>query len=84
MKWINLWIKKLQIISTRNCIQFATTTVILYKSNKHQEVKKKHDFEMSMPSCRMCCTIMIGVPITKSFSSSLTPEILSFCPKSLL
>ena len=71
MKWINLWIKMLQIISTRNCLQFNTTTVTLHKSKKYQGVKeKKHDFEMSMPSCRMCCTIMvhfIGVPIIKSF-----------------
>ena len=78
MKWINLWIKKiLQIISTRNCLQFDATTVILHKSNKHQEAKeKKHDFEMSMPSCRMYNIIMvhfIGVPIIKSWSSSLIP-----------
>ena len=43
------------------------------KSKKYQGVKeKKHDFEMSMPSCRMYCTIMvhfIGVPIIKSCST---------------
>ena len=77
-----------QIISTETCLQFNTTTVILHKSKKYQGVKeKKHDLEMSMPSCRMCCSIMvhfIGVSIIQSCSSSLTPEILHFCPKSLL
>ena len=39
------------------------------KSIKYQGVEQimKHDFEMSLPSCRMCYTIMvhfIGVPIT--------------------
>ena len=34
MKWINLCIKKLPIISTQNCPQFNTTTVILHKSKK--------------------------------------------------
>ena len=46
-------------ISTWNCLQFDTTTVILHKSNIHQEVKKRDDFEMSVPSCMMCCTIMV-------------------------
>ena len=61
---------------------------MLHKSRKYQGVKeKKHDFEMSMPSCRMCCTIMvhfIEVRIIKSCSSSQTPEILPFCPKSFI
>ena len=40
------------IISIRNCLQFNTTTVILHKRKIYQGVKeKKHDFEMSMPSC---------------------------------
>ena len=77
MKYINLWIKISQIISTRNCLQFGTTTVFLRKSKKYQGVKeKKHDFEMSMPSCRMCCTLMahfLGEPIIKSCSFSLIP-----------
>ena len=76
MKWINLRIKKSKIIFTENCLQFNTTTFILHKGKKYQGVKQmKHDFKMSIPSCRMCCTIMvhfIGVPIIKSCSSSLT------------
>ena len=41
MKWINLWIEKLIIISTRNCLQFSTTTGTLHKSKKYQGVKEK-------------------------------------------
>ena len=42
MKWIYQRIKKnLQLISTRSCFQFDTTTVFLHKNNKHQEVKEK-------------------------------------------
>ena len=74
MKWVNLWIQNFAYyIYTK----FGTTTVILHKSNKYQGVKeRKHDFEMSMPSCRMCLSIMAhltGVPIIKSCSCSLTP-----------
>ena len=68
--------KILQMISTQNCLQFNTTTVILRKSKKIRVKEKKHDFEMSLPSCRMCCTIMvhfIGAPVIKSCFSSLTP-----------
>ena len=76
MKWITLWIKTSQIISTQNYRQFNCPTVILHKSKKYQSVKeKKHDFEMSMPSYSKCYTIIvyfIGVPIIKSCSSSLT------------
>ena len=46
------------------------------KAIKIRKSRKKHDFEMSMPSCRMCCTIMVhfvGVLIIKSCSSSQTP-----------
>ena len=67
----------MQITSTRNFLQFNITTAIFHKSKKYQGVKeKKHDFEMSIPSCRICCTIIvhfIGVQIIKSCSSSLTP-----------
>ena len=36
--------------------------VFFAQSKKYQGVKEeKHDFEMSMPSCRMCCTIMFHV-----------------------
>ena len=79
MKWINLWIKILQNISTRNCSQFDKTTVILHNGKTHQEAKKKkHDFKMFMLSCRICCTVMVhfihvGVPFIKPCSSSLAP-----------
>ena len=57
-------------------IAFNLTTTVLHKSKNYRGVKeKKHDFEMSMPSSGMCYTIMahfIGVPIIKSYSSSLT------------
>ena len=54
MKWINLWIKKVCRLYLHR-IAFN-----LIKNNKHQEINEnKHDFEMSMPSCRMCCTIMV-------------------------
>ena len=46
------------------------------KAKNIRELKRKYDFAMSMPSCRVCCTIMvhfIGAPIMKSCSSSLTP-----------
>ena len=60
MKWINLWIKNFADYIYTNCLQFTTTTDILDKSKKYQGVKeKKHDFEISVPSCRMCCTIMV-------------------------
>ena len=43
--------KILQLISTHNCLQFGTTTVILDKRIKYQEsVKGERDFEMSMQS----------------------------------
>ena len=42
MKWINLWKKVLQVISTRNSLQFSTTTVILQKSEKYQGVKERN------------------------------------------
>ena len=54
MKWINLlnFIKKICILYLDEVV---TTTVILHRSKKYQEVKeKKQDFEMSVPSCRMC------------------------------
>ena len=41
MKWINLWKKVLQVISTRNSLQFSATTVILQKCDKYQGVKEK-------------------------------------------
>ena len=32
------------------------------KAKKYWGVKeKKHDFEMSMPSCRMCCSINVSL-----------------------
>ena len=49
-----------------------------YFAQKHKisgVEEKKHDFEMSIASGRMCCTIIvhfIGVPIIKSSSSSWT------------
>ena len=77
MKWINLSIKNFAHYIYTKLPSFNTTTTILHKSKKYQGVKeKKHDFKMSIPLCRMCCTIMvhfIGVPIIKSCSSSPTP-----------
>ena len=67
MKWINLLTKKLQIISTRNCLQNMILKCLCPRVE--------------------CCTTMVhlvGVPIKKSCSPSLTPGILSFCPESLL
>ena len=85
MKWVNLWIKYFADYTYTNCLQFNTTTVILHKSKKYQGVKeKKHDFEMSMPSYKMCCTKMvhfIGVPSIKSCSSLLTPHDFTLLPK---
>ena len=76
MKWKSIETNS-QIISTRNYLQLDTITVILDKSKKISgSPGKRHDFEMSMHSCRMCCTIIvhcIGVPIIKSCSSSLNP-----------
>ena len=66
MKWISLWIKKMQMMSTQNCLQSDTTTVICTKAINIRKSRKKPDFEMPMPSCGMCCTIMVhflGVPI---------------------
>ena len=69
MKWINQWISYTKLPS------FNTTTVILHKSIKHQEVmEKKHDFKM--PSCGRCCTIMvhfIRVPIKKIIFHFMDP-----------
>ena len=49
----------------------------LDKSEKSQGVREgKYDFEMSIPLCRICNTIMVhfkGVPIIKSYSSIMTP-----------
>ena len=77
MKWVNLWIKNFADYIYTELHSICYPTVIFLKSKTYHGVKeKKHDFEMSMPSCRMCCTIMIhfiGVPIIKSCSSSLTP-----------
>ena len=82
MKWINLWKQNFaDFIYIFNLLQ---QRAILHKSKKYQGIKeKKHDFEMSVPSCRKCCTIMVHLPIVTSCSISLSPGILSFCPKSL-
>ena len=89
MKWINLQIKNLAdyIYTKLNCLQFNTTTVILHKSKKYQEVnEKKHDFEMSMPSCRTCFTIMVHRTTNYEIMFLFTDPLgfLPFCPKSLL
>ena len=49
MKLISLWVKKLNIISTRNCLQFNTITVILHKKQKYQEVKKRNILKCLCP-----------------------------------
>ena len=46
------------------------------KAKNIRESRKRNMILISLPSSRMCCTIMvhfIGVPIIKSCSSSLTP-----------
>ena len=59
MKWIYISINK-KFCRVHVLVPFSTRTDILHKSKKYQGVKeKKHDFEMSMPSRRMCCTIMV-------------------------
>ena len=45
---------------------------------------KKQDFDMSMASCRMYCTIRGSLHYKNMFLFTDTPEILPFCPKSLL
>ena len=53
----------------QNFLQSGTTAVILVKSKNSDGVgEKKHDFEISRPSCRMCCTTRV-----KSCSTSLIP-----------
>ena len=50
MKWINLWIKTFgRLYLHKNCLQFNTTTVILHKSNIHQEVKEKNILKCLCP-----------------------------------
>ena len=67
-----------------NCLQYDTKTVILQKSNKYQEVKRKNMILKCLcPHVGKCCTTMvhfIGIPLMESCSSSRTPEFLSFCP----
>ena len=75
MKWIIPLneIKILQIISKQNSLQFDTTTVILDKSKKSLgDKEEKHNFEMTMPSCRMCCTIMVRFRSTNYLRDKLT------------
>ena len=77
MNWINLWIKYFADYIYTKLPSIWYHNSYFNKCKKYQGVKeKKHDFEMSMPSCRICCSIMVhfkGVPIIKSCSPSLTP-----------
>ena len=59
-------------ISTRNCLQFDTTTVILHKSKKYHGVKVKENyFEMSIPSYWMYCTMWFTSRSTNYITSNL-------------
>ena len=74
MKLVNLWIKcNSRLFLHEIAINLVPQQLFCTKAKKYQGVKEnKHDFEMSMPSCRMCCTIMVHfleVPIIKSCSS---------------
>ena len=88
MKWINLWTKNFESFIYPKLPPVSYHSSYFAQKQKISGVKeKKQDFEMSVPSCGMCYTIMvhfIGVPIKKSCSFSLTSEIFPFCPKSLL
>ena len=78
MRWINLWIKNFaayRVYLHEIAFNLVPQQLFCTKAKKYQGItEKKHDFEMSMHSCRMCCTMVhfIGVPIIKSCSSSLT------------
>ena len=54
MKWINLWIKKFADLHE---IVFILISQQLFctKAINSRKSRKKNDFEMSMPKCRMCC-----------------------------
>ena len=77
MNWINLGIKTFCRLYLHEIAFNLISQQLLYtKQSISGSQGKKHDFEMFMPSCWMCCTRMvhfIGVQIIKSCSSSQTP-----------